>query len=216
MRNFITHNWFTFFTILSLGLIVAAKYVNAMRFNDFLLVISNPKYLKIYSRDQKFIDLFDSCLFINLALSLSIFIYFGYGTYITPLTFELFEFLKLLFAVATLIIIKTLLERLTGSLFEIDNLIDDYLFQKTAFKNYSGILLLTTNLILLYTNTNANVVIITSFSLIVLVHLIGFFRSFKNYQKILIPNFFYFLLYLCALEIGPYILLYKAITGHNN
>lgn len=215
MRNFITHNWFTIFTVLSLGLIVAAKYVNALRFSDFLLVISNPKYLKIYSRDQKFIDLFDSFLFINLALSLSIFIYFGYNTYVTPINFELFEFLKLLFAVSTLIIIKTLLERLIGSLFEIDNLIDDYLFQKTAFKNYSGILLLITNLILLYTNTNIDVVIVVSFSAILLVNIIGFFTSFKNYQKLLIPNLFYFLLYLCALEIGPYILLYKAITGNN-
>ncbi|WP_339623116.1 DUF4271 domain-containing protein [uncultured Winogradskyella sp.] len=215
MRNFITHNWFTIFTVLSLGLIVAAKYVNALRFSDFLLVISNPKYLKIYSRDQKFIDLFDSFLFINLALSLSIFIYFGYNTYVTPISFELFEFLKLLFAVSTLIIIKTLLERLIGSLFEIDNLIDDYLFQKTAFKNYSGILLLITNLILLYTNTNIDVVIVVSFSAILLVNIIGFFTSFKNYQKLLIPNLFYFLLYLCALEIGPYILLYKAITGNN-
>ena len=215
MRNFITHNWFTIFSVLSLGLIVAAKYVNALRFNDFLLVISNPKYLKIYSRDQKFIDLFDSFLFINLALSLSVFIYFGYNTYVTPISFELFEFLKLLFAVSTLIIIKTLLERLIGSLFEIDNLIDDYLFQKTAFKNYSGILLLITNLILLYTNTNINVVIVVSFSAVLLVNIIGFFTSFKNYQKLLIPNLFYFLLYLCALEIGPYILLYKAITGNN-
>lgn len=215
MRNFITHNWFTIFSVLSLGLIVAAKYVNALRFNDFLLVISNPKYLKIYSRDQKFIDLFDSFLFINLALSLSIFIYFGYNTYVTPINFELFEFLKLLFAISTLIIIKTLLERLIGSLFEIDNLIDDYLFQKTAFKNYSGILLLITNLILLYTNTNINVVIVVSFSAVLLVNIIGFFTSFKNYQKLLIPNLFYFLLYLCALEIGPYILLYKAITGNN-
>lgn len=215
MRNFITHNWFTIFSVLSLGLIVAAKYVNALRFNDFLLVISNPKYLKIYSRDQKFIDLFDSFLFINLALSLSVFIYFGYNTYVTPISFELFEFLKLLFAISTLIIIKTLLERLIGSLFEIDNLIDDYLFQKTAFKNYSGILLLITNLILLYTNTNINVVIVVSFSAVLLVNIIGFFTSFKNYQKLLIPNLFYFLLYLCALEIGPYILLYKAITGNN-
>ncbi|WP_296316236.1 DUF4271 domain-containing protein [Winogradskyella sp. UBA3174] len=215
MRNFITHNWFTIFTVLSLTLVVAAKYVNALRFNDFLLVISNPKYLKIYSRDQKFIDIFDGLLFINLSISLSIFIYFGYSTFVTPLTFELVEFLKLLFAVSTIVIIKTLLERLIGSLFEVDNLIDDYLFQKTAFKNYSGMLLLITNLFLLYSNTHTNIIIIIAFTLVFLVNLIGFFTSFKKHQKLLIPNFFYFLLYLCALEIGPYILLYKVITEYN-
>ncbi len=215
MRNFITYEWFTIFTILGLFAIVAAKFVNTLRFNDFLYVIGNSKYLKIYTKDQKFIDQFDSFLFINLALSFSIFSYFAYSTFVSPLSFELISFLKLLFAISTIIIIKTLLERLIGSLFEIDGLIDHYLFQKTTFKNYSGIVFLIANLFLLYTNRYTNVVIIAAFSLICLINLIGFLTSFKNYQKIINPNLFYFLLYLCALEIGPYILLYKVIREYN-
>ncbi|BAO75902.1 DUF4271 domain-containing protein [Winogradskyella sp. PG-2] len=215
MRNLITHEWFTIFTIIGLLAIVAAKFLNTMRFNDFLYVIGNSKYLKIYTKDQKFVDQFDSFLFINLALSSSIFIYYSYTTFVSPLTFELTIFLKLLFAISTIIIIKVLLERLIGSLFEIDSLIDNYLFQKTTFKNYSGIIFLIANLLLLYTSTNANVVIIATFILICLINLIGFLTSFKNYQKIINPNFFYFLLYLCALEIGPYVLLYKVIREYN-
>ncbi len=61
-----------------------------------MYVIGNSKYLKIYTKDQKFIDQFDSFLFINLSLSLSIFIYFAYSTFITPVNFELMSFLKLL------------------------------------------------------------------------------------------------------------------------
>ncbi len=135
MRNFITYEWFTIFTIVGLLSIVAAKFVNTLRFNDFLYVIGNSKYLKIYTKDQKFIDQFDSFLFINLALSFSIFIYFAYSTFISPIPFELIAFLKLLFAVSTIIIIKTLIERLIGNLFERGNLIDHYLFQKTTVKN---------------------------------------------------------------------------------
>jgi len=215
MRNFITYEWFTIFTILGLFAIVAAKFVNTLRFNDFLYVIGNSKYLKIYTKDQKFIDPFDSFLFINLALSFSIFTYFAYSTFVSPLSFELISFLKLLFAISTIVIIKTLLERLIGSLFEIDGLIDNYLFQKTTFKNYSGIVFLIANFLLLYTNRYANVVIIAAFSLICLINLIGFLTSFKNYQKIINPNLFYFLLYLCGLEFGPYILLYKVIREYN-
>jgi hypothetical protein len=215
MRNLITHEWFTIFTIIGLFAIVAAKFVNTLRFNDFLQVIGNSKYLKIYTRDQKFIDQFDSFLFVNLALSFSIFTFFAYSTFISPMTFDLVEFLKLLFAVSTIIIIKTLLERLIGSLFEIDGLIDNYLFQKTTFKNYSGIVFIIANLLLLYTNTYANIVIIVAFALICLINLIGFLTSFKNHQKLINLNFFYFLLYLCALEIGPYVLLYKVIREYN-
>lgn len=215
MRNFITYEWFTIFTVVGLFAIVAAKFLNTLRFNDFLYVIGNSKYLKIYAKDQKFIDQFDSFLFVNLALSFSVFIYFVYSTFVSPIDFELVSFLKLLFAVSIIIIIKTLLERLIASLFEIDSLIDDYLFQKTTFKNFSGLVFLIANLFLLYTEISMDIIIIVAFTLVCLINLIGFLTSFKNYQKLINPNFFYFLLYLCALEIGPYVLLYKVIREYN-
>jgi len=215
MRNFITNEWFTIFTILGLVAIVGAKYVNTLRFNDFLAVIGNSKYLKIYTKEQKFIDPFDGFLFINLAVSASIFLYIAYATFISPLAFELIPFLKLLFTISTIMVIKTLLERLIGSVFQIDGLIDNYIFQKTTFKNYSGMVVLIANLFLLYTNHFSKIIILVALSLIVLVNVTGFIASFKNYQKIINPNFFYFLLYLCALEIGPYVLLYKVFSEYN-
>ena len=215
MRNYITYEWFTIFTIIGLFSIVVAKYINTLRFNDFMYVIGNSKYLKIYTKDQKFIDQFDSFLFINLSLSFSIFLFFAYSTFVSPLDFELVSFLKLLFVVSTIIIIKTLIERLIGSLFEIDSLMDQYLFQKTTFKNLSGIVFLMANLFLLYTKLSIKIIITIGFSLVCIINFIGFLSSFKTYQKLLNPNFFYFLLYLCALEIGPYILLYKVIREYN-
>lgn len=215
MRNFITYEWFTIATIIGLFAIVAAKFINTLRFNDFLYVVGNSKYLKIYSKDQKFVDLFDSLLFINLTLSLSIFVCFAYSTFVTPFEFELASFLKIIVAVAAVVIIKTLIERLIGSLFEIDNLIDDYLFEKTTFVNYSGLVFLASNLFLLYTDISSKIIIISTLVIVFIINLIGFLTSFKNYQKLINPNFFYFLLYLCALEIGPYVLLYKVIREYN-
>ena len=215
MRNYITHEWFTIFTIVGLFSIVMAKYLNTLRFKDFLYVIGNSKYLKLYVKDQKFIDQFDSLLFINLSLSLSTFIFFAYNTFINTIDFELISFLKLLFAVSTILIIKTLLERLIGSLFEMDSLIDDYLFQKTTFKNFSGIVFLIANLFLLYTDVSMDIVIISAVAIVCLINAIGFLTSYKTHQKLINPNFFYFLLYLCALEIGPYVLLFKVIREYN-
>jgi hypothetical protein len=48
-------NGLLFYTLGVLA-IVLAKFTNHLRFNDFLFVIGNSKYLKIYSKDQKFID----------------------------------------------------------------------------------------------------------------------------------------------------------------
>jgi len=44
------------------------------------------------------------------------------------------------------------------------------------------------------------------------VNAIALFYSFKTNGKLIITNFFYFILYLCALEISPYIILYKVLT----
>lgn len=215
MRNYLTYEWFTIATVIGLIAIVAAKFINSLRFQDFLNVVGNSKYLKIYSKDQKFIDQFDSFLFINLTLSLSIFVFYTFSEFITPLTFDLTVYFKLVFSIGAVILIKILLERLVGSLFSVDNLIDNYLFQKTTFKNYSGFVFLIANLFLIYIDTYHKTIIIAAICLVCIINLIGFFTSFKNYQKLISFNFFYFLLYLCALEIGPYVILYKVITDYN-
>lgn len=214
LREFITHEWFTIFCIASIFFITIAKYSFGLRFNDFLMVLGNSKYLKIYSREQKFIDTFDGLLFINLVIGLSMFTHIAYSNLISPLVFDILTFLKLLFAVSAILLIKVLIERLISSLFEIDKVIDSYLFQKTAFKNFSGLILLLANLFLLFSINPSIIAIYIIIAIIILINVIGFITSFKNHQKLIFSNFFYFLLYLCALEIGPYVILYKVIKEY--
>ncbi|WP_298892990.1 DUF4271 domain-containing protein [uncultured Psychroserpens sp.] len=215
LRDVIYNDWFTVFLILGLVFITLSKYVFAHRFKDFLAVIGNSKYLKIYARDQKFIDGFDALLFFNGIISVSIFAFISYSTLVNPSEFDLNLFFKLLFGVGVLFLIKILLERLIGSLFEIDELIDSYLFQKTTFKNYTGFVLFPINCILIYTLSPSKTIIYVVICIMVLINLIGFISSFKNHQKLLLNNIFYFILYLCALEIGPYLILYKLIKDFN-
>ena len=214
LRELISNEWFTVFLILGLVFITLAKFLFSNRFNDFLLVLGNSKYLKIYARDQKFIDGFDTLLFLNLIISISLFSFLAYSSLVTPEAFDLIVFFKLLFGVGALVLIKILLERLIGSLFDIDTLIDSYLFQKTSYKNYSGFILLPINILLIYTLNPSKLIIYGVIGLLVLINLIGFITSFKNHQKLIMSNLFYFILYLCALEIGPYLILYKLIIDN--
>lgn len=214
IRAVISNEWFTIFIVLGLVAITLSKHFFSVRFNDFIGVLGNSKYLKIYAKDQKFIDGFDSLLFFNLIVSLSIFGFISYSTLVAPLQFDLLTFLKIVFAFAALVLIKVLLERLIGSLFEIDKLIDSYLFQKTSYLNFSGCLLLPINVLLLYSITPSKLIICLCLGLIILVNAVGLITSFKNHQKLIASNLFYFILYLCALEIGPYLILYKLILKH--
>ena len=214
LRESVSNEWFTVFIVLSLGFLTLSKFLFSRRFDDFLSVIGNSKYLKIYARDQKFIDGFDTLLFLNLVISISIFSFLMYSEFVNPAEFDLIQFFKLLFGIGALVLIKILLERLIGSLFEIDALIDSYLFQKTTYKNYTGFVLLPINILLIYTLSPSKSIIYVILGLIFSINLIGFITSFKNHQKILLNNLFYFILYLCALEIGPYLILYRLILDY--
>lgn len=214
LREVISNEWFTVFIVLGLVAITLSKQLFSIRFNDFIAVLGNSKYLKIYARDQKFIDGFESLLFFNLIISLSIFGFLSYSTIMDLTRFDLLTFFKIAFAISALVLIKVLLERLIGSLFEIDKLIDSYLFQKTSYLNFSGIVLLPINILLLYSITPSKLIIYVSIGLIILINSVGLITSFKNHQKLILNNLFYFILYLCALEIGPYLILYKLIVKY--
>ncbi|MGB3607889.1 DUF4271 domain-containing protein [Psychroserpens sp.] len=215
LRDVISNDWFTLFLLLGLVCITVSKYVFTHRFKDFLAVVGNSKYLKIYARDQKFIDGFDALLFFNGIISISIFAFISYSTLVDGSAFNLNLFFKLLFGIGLLFLIKVLLERLIGSVFEIDELVDSYLFQKTTFKNFTGLILLPINCLIIYTVNPTKVIIYAILALIVIINILGFLSSFKSYQKLLLNNIFYFILYLCALEIGPYLILFKLIKDFN-
>ena len=130
LRQVTSNELITILMVIGLTVISVAKLVAPKRFNDFIFVLGSIKYLKIYSRDQKFFDNFDALLFINLILSSAIFgvicLQYNYQHY----ALDINTMFKLTVGVGVFILIKVLLERLIGSLFEIDKLMDAYLFQK--------------------------------------------------------------------------------------
>ena len=214
LREVVNNDWFTIFLVVGLGCVAASKFLFANRFRDFVTVLGNSKYLKIYLKEQKFIDVFDGLLFANLIISISIFFFLVYTNLTGTSTFEIGQFSKLLFGIGLIFLIKTLLERLIASVFEMDALIDSYLFQKTTYKNFTGLVLLPINCLLIYTLNPTKLILYICIALVLMINIIGFLTTFKNHQKLLVNNIFYFILYLCALEIGPYLILINLITDY--
>ena len=215
LRETVTNDWYTIALLIGLASVAVSRFIYTHRFIDFVTVLGNTKYLKIYSRDQKFIDGFDSLFYVNFIISISTFTYVGTSLFYEFLDFELTYFLKILFGIGILTLSKTLIERLVGSLFEIDDIIDKYLFQKTTYKNLTGLILLPLNALIIFAFEPSMTIIYLIIGLIFLINIIGFIVSFNNHQKVLLSNIFYFILYLCALEIGPYLILAKLIIDFN-
>lgn len=213
LRDIISHDFYTIVLVLGVFIIAIAKLTSPKRFDDFVSVLGNSKYIKIYSREQKFLDKFDALLFVNLILSTSLFSFIMYQYFTNTKTISIDLMIKLSFGICVFILIKVLFERLIGSLLEIDTAIDQYLFQKISYKNFLGILLIPINALLIYSFSPTLLFFYVTFILLFAVIIIGLITSIKTHLSLIKHNIFYFILYLCALEIAPFIILYKVFVS---
>ena len=209
LREVISNEWITILIVICITILTIVKFSYSKRFNEFSWIILNSNYLKIYFKDNKFIDNFNILLFANQIIGVFIFVYLISKNYINDLSIDLIVSLKIIGVFIVLIFTKFFIELLIGWIFNINTLISSYLFQKLNYKNFIGIVLIPINIILVYAVEPTEKLIYGFLIGLLVLNFIGFLSTFKSYQKLILSNFFYFILYLCALEIGPYIILYK-------
>lgn len=215
LREYFTQDLYISLLIGCLFLVVTVRQLFPTRFIDFLTVIWNDRYIKLYAKERKKIDIFNGLLFLNFAIATGIFIFHTYLTLNDSSTFEdNYLYLVLFCITAIILILKTIVERVIAYFFEFSEFIKVYLFQKSAQKNISGLLLLLSNILFLFSSLDKKLIIYSSLIVLSLVNISGFIRFLRLYQKAIFSNFFYFLLYLCALEITPYVILYKVFKDY--
>jgi hypothetical protein len=210
-RTVVSNEIFTILIIIGLILIAISKVLYSKRFSNFVFLPGNSKYLLIHTREQKFFDRFDALLFSNFIISSTIFFCLCYKVYYGSFPITIDFILKIVTAIASFLLIKVLFERLLASLFEIDELIDSYLFQKTSYKNYFGLLLIPINALFIYNFSISEVIIVLVLGLYITLSVVGLMVSYKANQITINRNLFYFILFLCALEIAPYLILFKLL-----
>ena len=212
LREILSTELYTISLIICLVLVAITKLMFSKRFQDFLMLLINFRYLKVYSREQKFFDVFEGLLFTNLIIGLSVFTLLCYNLSTSLPETEYLTPSKLAFGIGVLMLVKILLERLVSSILNMDSIIDNYIFQKVSYKNFLGLLLIPINAILIYswypTQTSTSVFAL----LLVLINFYGIIIFIKDNLKTIKKNWFYFILYLCTLEISPYLVLYKIYT----
>ncbi|MHA7942763.1 DUF4271 domain-containing protein [Formosa sp. 3Alg 14/1] len=213
MLREVTYNeMFTILIMVGLIAITIAKVAFTNRFNDFAGILTRSKYLNIYSRDQKLLDWFDALLFLNFIISTAIFIFICFKALSDQIKVGPDILPRFILGIGVFLIIKALFERLVANLFNIDDIIDNYIFQKTSYKNFFGILLIPVNAFLIYGLTPSKTILYIILPILLMVLMVSLGTSLKRYQKLIKPNLFYFILYLCTLEIAPYVFLYKFVT----
>lgn len=199
-------DWITILIFLSLLFVVLAKGVFYTRFLNFIILPFNNKYIFMYNKKEKLLNWFNLFFALFLIINFSLFLYIGRNILFEPTPYSAIVVYPLILgALVLFLFIKLALQMGNGLIFGTQKTITEVIFKKLSYFNYSGLIMFVANVILTYIAIGSKVVFYVAFLLILLVNVIGWITILRNHQKFITSNFFYFILYLCALEIAPFI-----------
>ncbi|MDI1316307.1 DUF4271 domain-containing protein [Flavobacterium sp.] len=204
-----TKDWATYLFIFSFVLIAITKTAFEGRFSEFLRILVSDKYIKIYKDSSHLMSGFTILLFIVQVISFSFFIQLllYHFDYITSKT-DWVTFLRIFTFLGVFVVSKFLIEKIVAAVFNIEEFTEQFNLQKVSYRTFIGMILLPVNIYLFYNNYISNILIYCVIIMILVINLYSYLISLKIYQNILIGKIFYFILYLCALEIAPYYFIY--------
>ena len=201
-------DWITVIIFSSILFMVIAKNLFYNRFLNFIILPFNNKYIFMYNKKDKLLNWFNIFFTIFQLLNFSLFIYLASNILSNSESDKYPVFFSIILGVLFLFLIgKILLQMGGGFVFNNNKIISEFIFKKLSYLNYSSIIMLAANIILTYVLKDSKIIVFVSIFLIVVVNVIGWITIIKNYQKLISSYFFYFILYLCALEIAPFIII---------
>ncbi|AXT52316.1 DUF4271 domain-containing protein [Aquimarina sp. BL5] len=211
-REIISTDWITIVILMCFVLLATAKLMNSARFSEFVMLFNTNKYIVLNQKGNKLSTFFNGILILVQVLSVSLFIYLCLDVLQWESgTVDMILYLKISALYLFVLISKILIEKIVSTIFSIEVLIEDYLFYKVSYRNFLGVILLPLNLLFIYTAKPSKIVLIALLVCLLILNLMILFSVYKKNENIILNHSFYFILYLCALEIAPYFMLYKLI-----
>ena len=209
-RTIISKDWLTLLFVAILCLLILTRFIFGKQLGYFLVFLFSNKYQNQFiAKQDDIINGFTSLLFLVQIISFSIFGYVAVTFFRPHLITSPLLFVKIISFTMFFIIIKYIVEKIIAVILDIEPYINAYNFQKINARNLFGLLLIPINLVLVYYDYGNKIVFFSIFFIFLFYNLIVLFLLLKNYQKLIISKLFYFILYLCALEIAPYLVIYK-------
>jgi hypothetical protein len=205
-------DWVTLVFVMVFGIIALTKSVYENRFEDFSKLIFSDKYIRIYRESSHLMGMFSISLFLVQIISFSFFIQivlsnFGYGSKTDWILFvQIFTF------IIYFVLSKVLIEKIIATTFKIEEFTEQFNLQKVTYRAYIGLILLPVDIILFYYGSILKNIPLLALYTIIVLNILIYVYSIKNYRKEIFGKLFYFILYLCTLEIAPYYFMYYWFT----
>ena len=207
-RTFESNDWITAVFLLSLLCLVFARAFFYSRFQNFIILPFNNKYIFLYNKKGRLVHGFHLAMTLFMFLNLCLYLTLVAGTLLPPEIHA--DGAALLLIAAGLLLFfggKFLLQFAGGAILEFRGLLASLIFKKMTYLNYSALVMFLANLLLGYVLRDSKVIVFTSLILILVINLIGWIGILKIHQKLIASHLFYFILYLCTLEIAPFLII---------
>ncbi len=207
-RSFYSKDWITIIFLLSLLCLVFARAFFLSRFQNFMILPFNNKYIFLYNKKGRLVHGFHVALTLFGFLNFSLYLVLA-GSVVLDVDFHP-EASYLLWSGGGLLgffLVKSGLQLGGSAVLEFRDLASSLIFRKNTYLNYSALVMFAANLLLGYVYPDSRLIVFTSLFLILTVNIIGWFSILKIHQKLITTHFFYFILYLCALEIAPFLII---------
>ncbi len=211
-RTMGARDWATIVFILLMIIVVVVKSVFETRFQEFMRLAFSEKYIKVYRDSSYLMSGFTIFLFVVQLASLAFFVQLMLHHFFHLPKTDGILYLQIFTFLTVFVLSKFLIEKIIGTAFSMEEFADQYNLQKVSYRTYVGLLLLPVNLILFYNTDQSNFLIYFLIVAVLLANMLTYALSLKNYQNLLLGKLFYFILYLCALEIAPYYFIYYWFT----
>ena len=198
IRDVISNDSLTILLFGSIFFIIILKKIDPIIFSQNLSFRKKELVNKISTNlwGIKFMEVLYNLLFIsNISILLA---FFKVQNFELIIYYELFKYVFIFFAS------KVLFDIIIGKVFSINLIMKNYVWQKLVYCNSLGIILLMFNFFIAYTIFDKQFMVSFFIALSVLYLIFAYFSIFFSMKKVIYKNWFYFILYLCTLEIIPY------------
>ena len=199
IREYFSNDTLTSLILFSILLLLILKKIDSEIFYENLQLHKKKLLGKLYNNDFisfRFVNIIYLFVFLtNLSILLTI---FSNGE------FNLKIFQNNFYHIGLFIFLKYLLEKFIGWLFKFNRICNNYLSAKLFYFNTLGTLVLFLNILSVFSENFNQELVYVSLIIILLYLIISHFTIFFSFKNMIYKNWFYFILYLCTLEIIPY------------
>ena len=212
LRTIENWDWVTLLLVATFIILAVTRYLYPRRFMEFLYLPLSDKYFKLQGKGYEIKHPFNALFFSVQVLSFSLFMYLFLYTFYPQTTQENpWLFVQITTGLGLFILAKFCLEKILAYILNIEMLVNDYLYEKLSYASIISLLILVGNIIFYFAFKPSEMVLYVFSLVLVGLYLMSLISSFKRNRSIILRHFSYFILYLCALEIAPYIILYYVV-----